>query len=129
MSYKCVGCDGVIPWDGKGAFAYTCPCGASLFYDEETLAPVMPASLIFAIDRLRRMGIRPEGPHIDYYLGDSNLTSEIKEAVTEQLLEMGFIWMKDCKQCQEDGTYAKKLDREKRLLIEEAERILGGESQ
>lgn len=124
MGYKCVGCDTIIPWDGKGTFAYTCRCGATLFYETETLKLVMPASLVFAIYWQQQLGIKPETPHIDYYLGDSNHTSEIKDAVVRQLLEMGFIWMKDCEQCQRDGTLARKLEREKHLAVTEAERLL-----
>ncbi|MBA7664305.1 hypothetical protein ES703_72363 [subsurface metagenome] len=84
----------------------------------------MPASLIFAIYYLQQLGIKPESPHIDYYLGDSNHTSEIKESVTKQLLEMGFIWMKDCEQCKRDGTLERKLKREEHSAVLEAERIL-----
>ncbi len=124
MSYKCVGCDGAIPYGGGGTFCYTCQCGATLFYETETLSPLMPASLVSVIYYLQQLGIRPETPHIDYYLGDSNHTSEVKDAITKQLLELGFIWMKDCEQCQKDGTLARKLEREKRLAVVEAERIL-----
>ncbi len=124
MSYKCVGCSGTIPWDGKGTFCYTCPCGATLFYEAETLRPVMPASLVRAIYELQELGVKPKGPHIDYYLGDSNHTSDSKDIFTRILLEMGFIWMKDCEQCQKDGTLDRKLEREKRLAVAEAERIL-----
>ena len=124
MSYKCVGCDRVIPWDGKGTLCYTCPCGATLFYEAETLNPVMPISLITAINKLHELGVKPEGPHIDYYLGDSNHTSDIKDLFIKVLLEMGFIWMKDCEQCQKDGTLARKLEREKHLAVVEVEQML-----
>ena len=95
-----------------------------MFYDIETLKLAMPASLVFAIHNLRQLGTRPESPHIDYYLGDSNHTSEIKDAVTKQLLVIGFIWMKNCEQCQKDGTLARRLEREKSLAVAEAEQIL-----
>lgn len=124
MSYKCVGCDGTIPWDGKGTLCYTCPCGATLFYEAETLKPLMPASLIRAIYYLQQLGIKPEGPHLDYYLGDSNYTSEFKDSITKQLLEIGFIWMEDCEQCKKDGTLERKQKREEHLAVTEAEQIL-----
>jgi len=123
-TYKCVGCDGAIPWDGIGLLCYTCWCGATLFYETETLKLVMPASLISAIYYSQQLGVKPESPHIDYYLGDSSHTSEIKEAVAKQLLDMGLIWMKDCEQCQKDGTLEKKQKREKHLAVVEAEQIL-----
>ena len=123
--FKCAGCDRTIPWDGKGTFCYTCQCGATLFYETETLSPLMPASLVSAIYYLHNQGIKPETPHIDYYLGDSNHTNEIKDKFIKILLKMGFIWMKDCEQCQKDGTLARKQGREKRLAVAEAERILG----
>ncbi len=122
--YKCAGCDSIIPWDGKGSFCYTCQCGATLFYEVETLNPVMPASLIRAINALHELGIEPKSPHIDYYLGDSNYTSVLKDLFIKVLLEMGFIWMKDCEQCKRDGTLERKLEREKHLAVVEAELIL-----
>ncbi len=124
MSHRCVGCDGVIPWDGKGTLAYTCSCGATLFFEAETLALVMPASLVHALAKQQTEGIKPEFPHIDYYLGDSSHISIIKESAIEQLLALGFIWMKDCKKCQEDGTLERKQAREKHLAIMEAEKHL-----
>jgi len=124
MSYTCVGCGRPIPWDGEGTLCYTCPCGATLFYDTATLKLVMPVSLRFAIHKLRQLGVKPEGPHINYYLGDSNHTSEIKDSVAKQLLKIGFIWMEDCEQCQKDGTLARKQEKEKHLAVVEAEQIL-----
>lgn len=126
MSYRCVGCDGVIPWDGEGTFYYTCLCGATLFYKVETMTLIVPASLVSAVYRLRQLGIEIESPHLDYYLGDSNYTSKVKDAITKQLLEMGFTWMTDCEQCQKDGTLGRKLRRAKHLAIVEAEQILRG---
>ncbi len=122
--YKCVGCDRTILWDGEGTFCYTCQCGATLFYETVTLNPVMPASLIAAINTLHELGVKPASPHIDYYLGDSNYTSGIKDLFIKVLLEMGFVWMKDCEQCKEDGTLERKLKREKHLAVAEAEQIL-----
>jgi hypothetical protein len=119
MKLKCIGCDSEIPWDGKGLFAYTCPCGATVLYDADTMTvTALPASLIMAIHEKRSV------PHIDYYVGSSNHTSDIKEKFIKELLDHGFIWMKDCRQCQEDGTYRRHLEREKYLALEEAERII-----
>ena len=95
-----------------------------MFYNVETLKLVMPASLISAIHKARTTGVRPKTPHIGYYLGESNHTSEIKDSVTKQLLEIGFIWMEDCEQCKEDGTLARKQEKVKHLAIKEAEAIV-----
>lgn len=124
MSYRCIGCNKTIPWDGRGTLCYTCLCGATLFYEVETLKPVMPASLIDAINTLQELGVKPESPHIDYYLGESNHTSGIRDLFIKVLLEMGFIWMEDCEQCQKDGTLERKQKREEHLGVVEAERIL-----
>ena len=123
MSYKCVGCDGLIPWDGESAFAYTCPCGASMFYDTESLTLAMPASLVWAISRCKA-GVRPEVPHIGYYIGSSSDPCKIKEIALEQLLALGLIWRKDCEQCREDGTYDRQLERESEQALSEAEYII-----
>jgi DNA-directed RNA polymerase subunit RPC12/RpoP len=118
MGYRCVGCGARIGWNGKGTLCYTCPCGAHIFYDEESGRWAPPASLVIAIHEKR------EPPHLDYLVGRSNFTSELKEKVIEELKSHGAIWMKDCKQCLADGTYQRMLDREKALALREAERIL-----
>ncbi len=95
-----------------------------MFYETETLRLAMPASLVAAIQTLRCTGVKPEFPHIDYYLGESNHTSDVKVVVAKVLMEIGFTWMEDCEQCQKDGTLERKLKREKQLAVAEAERIL-----
>ncbi len=119
MVFKCVGCDSVIVWDGKGLFSYTCPCGARIWYNDENGALALPCSLIFAL--VSKTGI----PHLEFLIGESAHTSPVKEGVTQALVESGAIWMKDCEQCRRDGSYRRKLEREKRIALLEAERIIG----
>ena len=118
MAFRCIGCDFLIPWDGRGIFCYTCPCGAHIFYNDETGQLSIPASLAIALHEKGSI------PHLDYLIGESNHTSPVKEAIRETLVACGAIWMKDCEQCRRDGTYRRKLEREKRLALLEAERIL-----
>jgi hypothetical protein len=117
MSIKCIGCDSPVPWDGKGLFCYTCPCGAHIFYDDETGRPVIPVSLAFALHYKKK-----DVPHLDYLIGESDYTSPVKEEITRFLIERGAIWMKDCEQCRQDGTYQQKLERDKYIAMLEAER-------
>ena len=117
LDMKCVGCDAAIPWDGRSLFAYTCPCGATVFYDSDMSQIAMPASVVLAM-----AGNRPL-PHLEFLIGESRHTSEIKDRVRERFIEKGAIWMKDCERCLNDGTYQKKLDRDKKMAISEAERI------
>lgn len=124
MGFKCIGCDSIIGWDGKGMFCYTCPCGATVFYNDEDGKLAPPASLFRAINKKKLFPGEVLTPHIDYYVGDSDYTSEIKERFIKELLDLGFIWMKDCEQCQKDGTLQRKLDREKALALREAESII-----
>lgn len=115
--YKCLGCDTYIGWNGKELFSYTCPCGATILYDEETEQIAMPASVIIGISKGRAL------PHLDDLLGESDFTSPLKERITAELREKGFIWMRECDQCQKDGTLERKLQREKALAVFEAEMI------
>ena len=117
MSFHCVGCDSSIDWNGKDSFCYTCPCGGHIFYDD-TLKLAPPASLVIAIYEKRDL------PHLDYLVGNSNFTSPLKEKLIEELKSLGAVWMKDCEQCQKDGTYQRALDREKREAVFQAEAIL-----
>lgn len=118
MSFKCVGCDTNIGWDGEGVFCYTCPCGAHIFYDNENGSLAPPASLVFALKLGRPL------PHLDYLVGESDHTSAIKERLISELREKGAIWMSECEQCQKDGTLQRKLEREKALAVFEAEMII-----
>ena len=93
MKFHCVGCGRTIPWDGKGLFAYTCPCGATLFADEDGKF-AWPVSLITAISEHR------EPPHIDYYLGRSNYDSAEKQKAVEFLRKLGARWSWDCDECR-----------------------------
>ena len=116
--FKCVGCDSKIPWDGKGSFCYTCPCGAHIFYDEETEKLAPPASMVIAIHEKKNL------PHLDYLVGESQYTSPLKERLIKELISLGAIWMKDCKQCQNDGTLKRHLEREAYLAVKEAQAII-----
>ncbi len=90
---KCLGCGSEIGWDGKGIFAYTCPCGATVFYDEgKSISP--PASLIMAFAGKREL------PHIDYYLGKSDHVSPEKEELYNLLRGKGAIWSWACEECR-----------------------------
>ena len=116
--FKCIGCDAQIPWDGTGLFCYTCPCGATVFYNEEIGKITVPASAAIALGRGRSL------PHLGYLVGESGYTSPIKEKLIAELREKGFIWMEECEQCQRDGTLKRKQEREKHLALMEAERII-----
>jgi len=109
---KCVGCDTQIPWDGTGILSYTCPCGATIFYDE-TGRWFLPARLIMALAEGREL------PHLDYLVGESDHTSFIKEKLIEELREKGAIWVKECEQCRQ-----RKLEWEKKIAVFEAEMIV-----
>ncbi len=116
--FKCIGCDNQIPWDGLGLFCYTCPCGASIFYNEETGQVTMPGSVVIGISMGRTT------PHLGDLVGESDYISPIKERLIAELREKGFIRMDECEQCQKDGTLKRKQDMEKRLALMEAERII-----
>jgi len=94
MTFHCVGCGIEIAWDGTGLWSYTCPCGATLFADENHQF-AFPASLIIGLHEGREL------PHIDYYLGFSNYISEEKQQAYEFLKSKGAIWSWDCPQCRE----------------------------
>jgi hypothetical protein len=57
-------------------------------------------------------------------VGESDYTSPVKEQFIEGMKKLGAVWMKDCPQCQKDGTYQRYLDREKSLAVREAEAII-----
>jgi DNA-directed RNA polymerase subunit RPC12/RpoP len=93
LTYRCVGCGRPIPWDGRGLFAYTCPCGANAFADEEGNI-VWPLSLHMALAEGR------EPPHIDHYVGRSNRVSELKERAIAFLRSKGARWSWECPECR-----------------------------
>ncbi len=110
--YKCVGCDAQIPWDGKSMFSYTCGCGSTMFYDEETGHLSMPCSVALNIG-----GGGKALPHLNDLVGQSDYSSARKTDVIRTLREQGFIWMNECEQCKKSGTLARyeaRLDRERR---------------
>jgi len=116
--YKCIGCDSQIPWDGQGLFCYTCPCGATIFYNEETGQITMPGSVLIGLS------IGRTTPHLGDLVGQSDYTSPLKERLIAELRERGFIWMEECEQCQKDGTLKRKQEREDYWTLQEAERII-----
>jgi len=127
---RCLGCGGEIGWDGKGAFAYTCPCGATIFYDEEIDSYYIPISLT------RLMVLGGEPPHIDYYLGKSAHTGPEKEMFYELLRDLGAIWSWRCPQCRErvvrttaleveEGFYRYELHPQLKALVEELKGEVG----
>lgn len=118
MSWRCIGCDKEIGWDGKGTLCYTCSCGAHIFYEDHLWQLAPPASLVIAIHEKKDL------PHLDYLVGKSDYTSSLKERLIEELKSRGAIWMKDCKQCLEDGTYQRTLEMEKADAMFEVQVIL-----
>jgi hypothetical protein len=118
MGYKCIGCDREIGWDGKALFSYTCPCGATTFYNEEggMVAPT------YSLARNLQLGVPL--PHLNNIVGESTYTSTIKEKFIEELRKKGFIWMEECEECQKDGTLRRKQEREKHRAVIEAEAII-----
>lgn len=117
MGFKCLGCDSIIGWDGECAFSFTCPCGATVFYNEETGAMAFPYSM------LKNLHEGIPLPHLNDLVGESNHTSPLKESFIQELRSKGFIWMEECEQCQKDGTLARKQEREEYLAVQEADRI------
>lgn len=115
--YKCVGCGRHIPWGGTGLFSYACPCGAAIFYNEETGAIALPASIAIRVSKGQAL------PHLGDLVGESDYTSSTKERLIAELRERGFIWMEECEQCQKDGTLKRKQDQEKYRAVQEADRI------
>jgi len=79
---------------------------------DETGAPSLPALLVLALAEKRPL------PHLDYLVGNSDYTSLEKEAGIAALRFKGAIWMRDCPQCQQDGTLAR---HELRLKFERLE--------
>ena len=118
MSIKCIGCNRDIEWDGKELFSYTCPCGATIFYNETNGHLALPYSLLLNLSKSASL------PHLDDLVGESNHTSPFKEMLITELREKGFIWMRECEQCQKDGTLERKLKGEKVAAVEEAEMII-----
>lgn len=116
--YTCVGCNSPIPWDGTGLFSYTCRCGATIFWNEETGQVALSASVIIGISKGQTL------PHLDDLVGNSNFTSPKKTGVSNELAQKGFIWMRECEQCRTDGTLARRQAQEKYLIMQEAERII-----
>lgn len=117
-SFKCLGCDRDIGWDGKGMFCYTCVCGSTIFYQVETQSIAFPASLVLSLVAHRSI------PHLNYLVGESDFTSPLKERLIEELRSRGFIWMEECDQCKRDGTLKRKQEREKYLAVREAEALV-----
>jgi len=91
--FHCVGCGRPIAWDGKGTLCYTCPCGATLFADENHNF-ALPSSLVIGVVEGREL------PHIDHYLGRSNYVSAEKQRAYEDLRKLGCIWSWECKKCK-----------------------------
>lgn len=121
--YKCLGCDKAIPWDGKCLLSYTCSCGATIFYNEDTQALAPPFSLIRSLQAGTAL------PHLNDLVGESSHTSPPKEQIISELRSKGFIWMEECEQCKNDGTLKRKQDREAHLATLEAESIIRRQNQ
>lgn len=105
MSFKCVGCDAHIPWEGEGLFSYTCKCGATVFQDEENGKIALPASLI------RNLSLNIATPHLGDIVGHSDYASPLKEQLICDLRSKRFIWMGECEACQKNGTLKREIER------------------
>lgn len=106
--YHCVGCGRIIPWNGRGVFAYTCPCGARLFAGPKGYS--LPASLIFGVPNGKEL------PHIDYYLGISDFVSAEKTKALEELKKAGCIWSWDCPKCKDETLFLRWNERRNKLI-------------
>jgi len=104
--FHCIGCGKEISWHGKGLLSYTCLCGATTFISDGIVLPILPLSPHRALSH----GLTP--PHLDNLVGNSEWTSPEKEALIAALRVKGAIWMKECEQCQQDGT----LERHRKRL-------------
>lgn len=111
MPFRCIGCNALVPWDGKGSFSGKCTCGSHIIYNEDTHELALPTSLAAILHAGRSGG---DIPHLDFLVGRADYTSPLKEAMIEVLTKRGAIWMKDCEQCRKDGTYQKALEKGKR---------------
>jgi DNA-directed RNA polymerase subunit RPC12/RpoP/uncharacterized protein YlaI len=119
---RCVGCGREIKWDGKGVFAYTCPCGARVFYDEK-VGFIFPASFFMSLLK----GV--EFPHIDYYLGKSAYWDDVKQQIYKFLRDKGAVWSWECDECKKkvieqtkieikEGLYPFEIHPELKSLLE-----------
>lgn len=104
--YHCVGCGASVPWDGVSIFSYTCSCKATIFICDSNGAPCLPSSILMSILRKRTVRV-----HLDDLVGTSDHTSDEKTIMINYLTERGCGWMKDCPQCQRDGTLTKRDSR------------------
>ena len=108
----CLGCENCIPWDGKGMFCYTCPCGATVFHRGDFLIP--PASLVFFLEAARNNTLPREPAHYEYWLGRSAKVTALKRAVLADLKTLGVTSALDCEKCR---------DREAELRKEYGEEV------
>ena len=106
----CVGCGTPIAWNGKGAFAYTCLCGGTLFADQNGNFSI-PSSLVLAVEGKRTP------PHIDYYLGISNYISIEKNRAYEELVKLGCTWSWECPECKEKFVKLKREQSKAGMLM------------
>lgn len=103
----CLGCGRDLGFlEDTGPLAYTCPCGATIFYEpplhfqagtlciREGQKILIPVSLPRSIAEMRSL------PHIDYYLGKSAHTNEDKERFIEILRGLGACWSWQCAECR-----------------------------
>ena len=121
-------CYAVIVTKDSGKYSWHCRVAITSWvvdYDEETGQLALPASVTIGI--IERRGL----PHLDDLVGESDHTSQIKEKFIAELQKRDFMWMKDCEQCQKDGTLKRKQERENYFALMEAERIIrmGGKEQ
>jgi len=104
---NCLGCDRNIPWDGKRPLAYTCPCGATVFYEVIDGRPCVFPPISFL-----RVTLGEAPPHIDYYLGKSSYWSEVKQKFYDSLRSRGAVWSWECEKCRERTVTRALMERE-----------------
>ncbi|MDP3063877.1 MAG: hypothetical protein Q8O40_11810 [Chloroflexota bacterium] len=90
----CVGCGGPVCTLRPGhtvAIACRCGAGSPILYEPTTARVMaMPGSLYRALARKDTM------PHLEYYLGYSDHTSQVKDRITLELQAAGSTSQRDC---------------------------------
>lgn len=101
---RCIGCGNIIAGDINPGMSwdYTCPCGSHLFTFDGKLS--MPASLISYLAYKQYgndspLGVQESVPHIEYYIGYSEYSDDIKKYVLDQLKLAGSISENECQEC------------------------------
>lgn len=106
----CIGCGKRINWDGRGLFSCVCPCYSTTFIDGATGKRFLASRISV------QMTMGAPVNHLNDIVGDSDYSSKEKTAFVSELREIGFIWMRECERCREDGTLKKRQERARRRM-------------